>query len=348
MIVYAYPADRYGCGWHRILYVAGVLQSRGHDVRVIMPGEDTMISAIIKDGHVAAARCPQDADVVVLQRPTNRKLAEAIPFMRGDGVAVVVDMDDDLAHIHPKNPSFWGLHPAKNPDINWHHSTQACRDATMVTVSTPALAKVYGSHGRVRVLENCVPASTLTMNRVDHDWIGWPGSLHSHPDDLDDVAGALQRLKGDGSTFCVVGDGEDVGKALGLREDPLSTGVVNFGNWSAAVSSIGIGIAPLKDTRFNAAKSWLKPLHMAALGVPFVASDLPEYRRLGTGLLAHRRDWYHKLKLLVNDGARRTEMSEAGREVAATWTYEGRAELWLEAWDDAVKLQQSRPKLALV
>ena len=46
------------------------------------------------------------------------------------------------------------------------------------------------------------------------------------------------------------------------------------------VAKLGIGVAPLADTKFNAAKSWLKMAEMAALGVPCVVSPRAEYMRL--------------------------------------------------------------------
>jgi hypothetical protein len=85
---------------------------------------------------------------------------------------------------------------------------------------------------------------------------------------------------------------------------------------------------------------------MAAVGVPWVASPRPEYRRLreqlGVGLLAKDPgDWYRQLKLLTGDDALRADMSAKGRAAAADWTIEGNAWRWWEAWDAAVTAQRS-------
>ena len=61
------------------------------------------------------------------------------------------------------------------------------------------------------------------------------------------------------------------------------------GGYTSSVAELGVGLVPLLDSAFNRAKSWLKGLEYAALGVPFVASPTPEYVKLaglGAGLLA--------------------------------------------------------------
>ncbi len=84
---------------------------------------------------------------------------------------------------------------------------------------------------------------------------------------------------------------------------------------------------------------------MSAVGVPWVASPRPEYRRLhaqGAGLLADKpKHWYRQLSTLLRDPARREELSQAGREVAAALTYERCGWRWAEAWTDAYYLQKS-------
>jgi glycosyltransferase involved in cell wall biosynthesis len=83
---------------------------------------------------------------------------------------------------------------------------------------------------------------------------------------------------------------------------------------------------------------------MCAAGVPWVASPRPEYARLhaaGAGILADRpRTWYRELKRLRESPALREELSQAGREVAATNRLEDHAWRWHEAWEKAYELQR--------
>jgi len=295
-------------------------------------------------GRITGVRVP-DCDVIVMQRVTWRPLAQAIPMIRGKGVAVVVDIDDDLAHIHPANPAYANLHPKTPTNHMWRHTEDACRDATMVTVSTDALLARYAPHGRGRVLRNCVPESYLDIPREDSDLVGWGGAVFSHPDDLQQVGPAVARLVRGGGRFRIVGPAEGARQALGLDADPDATGPVPIGRWPHELAKLGVGIAPLADTVFNSAKSWLKCAEMSAVGVPWVASPREEYTRLHreheVGLLAERpKDWYRTLTRLAGDGQMRQDMSAHGRDIARTLTIEGNAWRWLEVWEQAYRLQR--------
>jgi glycosyltransferase involved in cell wall biosynthesis len=245
--------------------------------------------------------------------------------------------------VHPSNPSWLMMHPKSRNGHSWHHAAESCQLADLVTVTTDQLARRYGAHGRVRVIPNCVPAEYLTIEHVDSPDIGWAGSVQTHPDDLQQVGPAIARLVQAGYTFKHVGATEQLAKALGLPRTPLSTGPVEFARYPATIAQFGIGIAPLAMTRFNQAKSWLKPLEYAATGVPWVGSPTEDYLKLhghGCGLIAERpKDWERLLKRLANDEERRVELSAAGREVAGRWTVEGNAWRWAEAWADAAEIR---------
>jgi hypothetical protein len=227
---------------------------------------------------------------------------------------------------------------------SWRNLAMACRDATLVTASTPALLDVYARHGRGIVLPNYLPDHYYGLPRTDSDVIGWPGSFHSHPNDPEVVGGAVARLVDEGAQFVMRGDASGAGAAFGLAEDPAGGGVP-IEEWPAAVAELGVGLAPLADTRFNAAKSWLKPLEMSACGVPWVASPRAEYARLhamGAGVLADRpRAWYRELKRLRESAAMRQEASEAGRAVAEQLRLSQNAWRWIDAWTHAYDLQRA-------
>jgi hypothetical protein len=314
-------------------------------VRLVMEG-DTVRDVLVDDG----------VDVVVMQRTTHAYMAQAVGVMRSKGVAVVVDVDDDLSSIHPSNPA-WAMHHPSNDgkrlasgQVNrhsWRNLAMACRDASLVTVSTPALLGTYARHGRGVVLPNYLPEHYYGLPRTDSDVIGWPGSYHSHPNDPEVVGGAVARLVDEGATFVMRGDSKGAGKAFGLAQDP-SGGGVPIEEWPRVVAELGIGIAPLADTKFNAAKSWLKPLELSACGVPWVASPRAEYKRihaLGAGVLADRpRTWYRELKRLRESAALRQEMSQAGRAVAEQLRLRDHSWRWAEAWGRAYELQQATPR----
>jgi hypothetical protein len=357
MRVKVYPADQAGCGYYRMIWPAEALRGQGHDVTVmdvdhrnlalkIDRGTDT-VSDVMDD---PAADC----DVMVFQRLTHPWMAQAVPILRSKGVAVVIDMDDDLNSIHPRNPAWTMMHPKRAAAgsagprqlHSWSNLAQACRDATMVTVSTPALLPIYG-HGHGRVIPNYLPDSYFRRPRVDSQVVSWPASLHSHPDDPMVTGGALARLvEEDNAGFYITGDPTGCGAAFGLpgNGDPLGTGPVDLEDWPERVRQIGIGISPLADTKFNRSKSWLKPLEMSALGVPWVASPRAEYQRLnalGAGVLADTpRRWYRELARLRDSAAARWELTESGRAAVDDLRIERQAWRWLEVWSDALALQK--------
>jgi glycosyltransferase involved in cell wall biosynthesis len=387
--VYAYPADAYGCGHYRMIWPSWQMQAEGVDVEVMVPGDvdaAELTAQMDRNNNVIAATCPADADVLVFQRPSYPQLVKSIPHFIASGIAVVIDVDDDLSHIDPSNPAWTALHPdpkfhtlpawlqaeireaakragvpvfstphrrgmfdywkSKRPPHNWQMVKQAAREATLVTVSTPVLAQRYGRGNNAVVIENCIPQAFLTVSRVDSDVIAWAGSVHSHPGDLKAMGGAVGDLVREGGRFMVVGDttlrDDDDSAArrdLGLNKVER-TGPIEFKHWAAAIAQIGVGVAPLQDNRFNEAKSWLKPLEYAAVGVPWVASDRNEYRRLaarGAGRLARKRtDWVKHLRALVRDEQLRAEESEAARAIARTLTIEAHAWRYAEVWQRAL------------
>lgn len=348
MKIYVFPADEGGCGYYRLIWAARALQAQGHDIKIVMPSERGAHLNARRDGdEIVAVGYPPDADVIVLQRITHRHLIGAIRLMRAQGVAVVVDMDDDLAMIHPSNPAFMAMHPVHGvtAEHNWRNAQGACEAATLVTVSTDALLPRYAPHGRGRVLRNCVPRRYLDIPHDDSNVVGWGGSVHSHPDDLQIVGLGVAQAVREGARLRIVGPVDNVRGALRLDDDPEATGPRDLlTEWAESLAELGVGITPLADTRFNAAKSWLKPLEKAAVGVVPIMSPRAEYTRLhslGIGVLAKKpRDWTRHIRALTTDTARRIEMSDAGREIMRDYTVEGNAWRWVEAWVEAWSLER--------
>lgn len=370
MKITVYPADNGGCGHFRLIWAAEELIRQGHDVDLKPPDKRDIALKINgnrrrdRNSHTEDVVGLEDTDVIVFQRITHQFMTEAIPILRKRGISVVLDVDDDLTSIHPTNPAYRGYHPKYQWAIDrtngefsrnsWHHLVTAARESTIVTVSTPALLGKYGAAGNGRVIYNHLPAHYYGVDHQDSDVIGWPAALVSHPDDPSALGGALARLCGQPSDFRVVGDPTGCGFAFGLVSDPSGHDqVIDLMDWPRVIAEdIGIGIAPLADTRFNECKSWLKPLELSALGVPWVGSPRREYTRLYKeglkegyviGALADTpRRWFNELKRLKNSPALRQERAEGARLVAEKYRLEPNAWRWLEAWHEAWELDHHR------
>lgn len=340
-----YPADVGGCGYNRMIWPGEALGHNGHDVDVIRADEavDRQIQAVWwhaggDDRKVIDVLHP-DADVIVLQRPLTDTLRHAIPLIQAKGIRVVVEIDDDFEAISPANVSYRRVHPKHSPRRNWKHLAASCQLADWVVVSTPTLADIYGRHGRVSIVPNCVPAHYLDFVRPWHDgvWVGWSGSTETHPHDLQVTRGAVaQAVDSAGANFAVIGSGKGVRKALGLRSEVRASGWQEIDIYPQMVAELDVGIVPLELTRFNQAKSALKMMEYAALGVAAVGSPTVENVRMageGVGLIAeNQRHWLGILRRLIADEGYRAEVVDVGRRAMAAWTYEARCELWLDAW----------------
>jgi hypothetical protein len=346
-----FPADEHGCGYYRMRLPAdhvAVLTSL-HE-RVKTRTRPNLAHGTVELLHVDVG----DADVAVFQRPLDKRLVPIIEKLKLQGVATVVELDDDLCSVDPMHAAFPGMHPSFNPHQNWNHLKAACRAADVVTVSTPALARRYAGHGRVVVLPNCVPERLLEVEADKQHAVGWAGVLGTHPRDLDVLGDSIKQL---GYGLAVVGEADYPGAKLhaadilGLpRESVLTSGWVrDLDEYWQQVATFGCGLVPLANSAFNHAKSNLKGLEYAALGVPFVASPLPEYvalAALGAGRLAAKpKRWVRQIEHSLADD----EAAERGRAVVREhFTIEGQAWRWAEAWEHAVRARHKAGRRGLV
>jgi len=336
MRVAVHPCDSGGCGFYRLRWPAEVLQAAGHDVVVA-----ESFDALFFNGQMI--RPLVEADVVVLQRPLVQQVVEAIGRIQSLGIAVVVEVDDDFHALPKGHGARKGTSVANDPTYNRLWLRRACERADLVTVTTPALAERYGAHGRVAVLPNLVPASYLavpsTPPRESAPTVGWTGSVMTHVGDLEVMGGVVPGvLEATGARF--------VSWGVGLTEEALGVkGRVRpwadlRGAYPCQVADLDVGLVPLADNAFNRAKSWLKGMEYAALGVPFIASGVVEYQRLavevGAGSLAYRPEhWRSLLTAYLTDPDRRVEVAAHNREAVQDFTYENHSDRWWSAWQTA-------------
>jgi glycosyltransferase involved in cell wall biosynthesis len=287
-----------------------------------------------------------DTDVVVIQRPMLNYMPSVIDVLHRKKIKVVIDLDDDFHTAHGANTAFHLNHPRLNPTQNWHHLGKCITKADLLTVSTDQLARRYGSHGRCVVIRNSIDDDWLDLPRLgDGRTLGWAGSPVNHADDLTATRGGVAMALDDHRDwhFMCVGGGEHVKavqKGLGLSELPEATDWRPLELHGLLICALDVGIVPLSDSVFNAAKSWLKGLEYAALGIPFVASDVPEYRRLkeefGLGSLADSKakNWRRRLAPMLELDDLRARYCDHSRDIVREHlTISKNAWRWQEAWE---------------
>lgn len=340
------PADHGGCGHYRLIWPAQYLKHLGHDVEVCWVGQRGVFEVVSYDEGktITGIKMPPGVDVVVFQRVSNPLYINVVPALRRMGIAVVMDMDDDLGKINKKSAAY-GVY-RKNEVHSSQITASIAEQCTLVTVTTPALAKVYGRHGRVEIIDNYICGSDLEIPRHDSETIGWAGTTNTRGDDWQVVGKAVSQLTQEGYEFLAVGPEGSLKEELRLAAEPTYTGWVPIESWMQGMSAIGVGMAPLFPSNFNRAKSRLKVIQMAALGIPYVASPLPEYERFhresGTGILGYSpADWYDGLKRLLTDPGLRADMGARGREYMKDQTIEANAYRWWDAWTRAMDMQRA-------
>lgn len=329
-------ADHGACTYFRMLWPREALSGR--------PGLET---AVVREIEALDRRDRPDraTDVVVIQRPLWRKIADSIARLQDRGIAVVVDLDDDFASLHAAHPAREHLDEDTNPD----HLVRACAAADLVTAPTDALLRRYAPHGRGALIGNYLPRWALDVaDRRNGRTVGWSGVAADHPGDLEDTGGAVAAvLRRNQARLQVVGPPDGVASRLGLDQPAWGTGVLSIRDYFDALGSIDVGIVPLAPTKFNAAKSPLKGIELGAAGVPFVASPTPEYEWLaeqGLGTTAHTpEEWERHLSELLADEALRHRLADAGvRLVRERFVLEPNAWRWADAWGEASENRRNR------
>lgn len=338
--------------------------------------------------HVVGIADRPDCDVLVIQRPLSRLIAQVIPHLQAAGVAVVIEIDDDFHAIHrgsvawpAAQPDWWleddlpklvsdlARRGVGEPVISsavmrtgdgrtWRRVlghmrprskswlAKACSIADHVIVSTPALADRYGKHGRVSVVPNVVPERYLDVKpaawgaTLPRPHVGWSGSVLTHVGDLEELGDAVR-----GHPLAVVGTGMGVAEITGAEVH--ACGWQAFESYPAKVAGLHAGLVPLAPTLFNEAKSTLKGLEYAALGVPFVASPTTPYVELweteGLGRLAFSPEqWRVEVRRLLDDD-HASEITRAREVIAERHTIEGATHLWWAAYRAAHSYRRGNP-----
>lgn len=249
------------------------------------------------------------------------------------GRPLVFELDDDLWNVHPSSPAYrvWS-DPAVLARL-----TDNVRAASAVTVSTDYLGDLVRElNPNVTVLPNCIDADLLGYDRPRRDklTIGWAGSP-THLMDFTEVADPLKRYLRKYPAVDMHFIGADYSQLVG-RASRITNWVASTDAYHRVID-FDIGIAPLKDDRFNWSKSPVKALEYAALGIPIVASDVGPYRDFVqhgvTGFLCRfEHEWFKYLRILTEDAALRESMGEAARAQAVEHTIQRNAHRWADVY----------------
>lgn len=316
------------CDMYRASIPFSTLLEKGHDVEFI--GMDVQRALASGKGYEL------EADVLIVPRPLSKFAYDVAFAAKSAGIAVVVELDDDMDTVHPNNTAYHDIQRG----LQWLNMTLAISD--LVTVSTQRLADKYGE--KTVVVPNCVTDKVFEIEPTEEKWgVGWTGSIDVHPNDLQVVGNAIRKLAKQDVEFRHVGHGN---LTEIIKSNYISYGFLEFGEYFHLINTFAVGIVPLEQSPFNNAKSYLKGIEYAAMGVPFVASPVAEYEYLnkvhGLGVIAKSEyQWFTEIRRMLRSDKALKELSEEYRQVAFdNFRMSQNDWRWLEAWEEAARRRQ--------
>jgi GT2 family glycosyltransferase/glycosyltransferase involved in cell wall biosynthesis len=271
-----------------------------------------------------------DADIIATQRyalPDAKAVDALAAHARKIGATLLYDLDDDLLNIGRNHPEAERLRP-KAPIIR---RILAAADA--VWVSTRVLAdSIADVAANVTIVPNGLDERIWATSPPHVPPAAGPARLlcmgtTTHERDFAMIAPALVRLKqefGNDIEIDLLGmtGSPDIPPEINRIGVPLhaTLSYPGFVHWLTSVwPGWHIGLAPLLDTPFNRAKSPIKVMDYAALGLAVLASDIPVYRGSLAGgpagqLVANDpRAWHAALSWLVRNRSLRLGMAAEAR-----------------------------------
>jgi glycosyltransferase involved in cell wall biosynthesis len=282
-------------------------------------------------------------DLIVLHRvAASPRLGLEIARARARGALVLFDTDDVV--FEPALTQWHrGVNRLSADDQQLYHEgvrryLAMLEASDYALVSTEPLAELAERRGkRAFVHRNALGtemwsiADRLFAGRAqqqsgDQVLIGYGSGTATHDVDFEQVTSALFTilLRHSNVHVCLVGPlaTSSVLDAHGDRIIRRKT--TSWQEWLSIASTFDINLAPLEPNNpFCRAKSEIKVVEAAALGVPTVASRIEPYEHVivdGTnGLLAgDEQEWTTALTSLVANAARRRELGNAARLTAAS------------------------------
>jgi hypothetical protein len=227
---------------------------------------------------------------------------------------------------------------------------RVARFADLTTTPSRVLAERYAAAGvqHVAVIDNHLERDCNGFGQArPHAGlvVGWMAGAE-HERDLAEleIVDVLARLLQRHSQLRVV----TVGLRLPLRCERYEfRPKVPFGELLGTIADFDIGIAPLADTPFNAARSSVKLKEYTSVGAIWLASPVGAYRELGAeqgGQLVAEGQWDEALERLIRGRLRRRRLARQAGRWARAQTIEHFAAQW--EGELALALQRAHERAA--
>lgn len=321
---------------YRALLPMAMLKARGHDIVWYGSSDERMPIELVRR-----------SDLIHVYRAADPNLLGHLSALQRDGVAVSWDNDDDIRALPKESPSYPRL-GGLNGQRDFRQQMHAIQLADTVTTTSHTLVDAYASVGAdyVEVIENYLPPEFGRGSRVRNGGvsIGWVG-LREHEADaklLSLDSALVDVLETHPETRLVT-----IGLKLGVQHERYEhRPKVPFEDLAAALRQFDIGLAPLADIPFNRARSNVKLKEYAVAGVPWLASPVGEYAKLGAkqgGRHVSDDSWGDALGELVERRRDRVILGTRGRLWARRQTIELHVHRWQDTFEATIaRVQASR------
>ena len=275
------------------------------------------------------------ADVLILNRvsiESPETVSKVLAYCRSNHIKVIYDIDDDLLQIEEHGESI--RYTDRLPSV-----LRVLIGADQVWASTPTLASR---------LEGLTRECVVVPNGLDDQlWLSKIASpskgsnkvirlvymgTRTHDSDFEMILPALELLHsryGGAISLDIIGvvSRDDLIPSWANRipiSFKTSESYPRFVRWVRSQGRYDIGLAPLVQTHFNAAKSEIKLFDYAGLGACTVTSPHGGYATIGIDgincLFAENTPeaWYEKLDALISDIAMRTRLQAGAQSLLSS------------------------------
>jgi glycosyltransferase involved in cell wall biosynthesis len=338
-----------GCTWYRCVVPGRAMGKFGVSTEV-------GLLAMTKNNQIGVQRIDgvkvSGFDIIVFKLAMHVSALAAVDKTKGNGQKIVVDIDDWFDDLPDTNRAKLITDPERNPLNNRDIYFQIIEIADALICSTEFLYEWYKNkypHKPVFLVRNAIDSDRWPKYKPPRGRpvIGWMGATPWRALDLEQLSpffgNFIQRNK---LTFHHSGHiqkAQHAADLLGVDKSLVTTEPMQpVTNLPALMKKFNIGIVPLNNIDFNRAKSYLKGLEYAVAGIPFVASDMPEYRLLssaGVGRVASSpSQWESHMEELL-DFKTRSEDARLNYEIATSEFSIGlRAKEWVSVFDEIMEI----------
>lgn len=348
-----------GVTYYRL--IKPLLDLEGYDVEY--HGADLQELAKDKDVPQFWEEMMSRFDIFIIKAIDNPEAASPLMFFAQKyGKKVILDLDDNLFEVKPDQPA-WEYYKPESPKRAIFSALLSLVDGLFVSTQplkdyyTKYLKEVFNKEIPIFVLPNYNDKKDFNFipgaKNEDKIIISWIGST-THFNDLKIVIPAMTRLMKEylNLEFQLVGGltHEDAPTLFkDMDESVLDRVFCGSGteSWQGYPEFLSkqqwdIGIAPLTQDEFNRGKSHIKWMEYASYAIPCVASRVYPYHMPileketivdgVTGMLCDDKEWYRKLKKLIDNKDLREQIGKNAQEyVFKELQYKDHKHLWLDA-----------------